>query len=153
MVYGTINKIRFWYNGEGIMIKSENIKTFVKQTLGCGCPEEVFNHIGYQTNIKLDDNILISNKINIGNRLLIYIVEISNPDSVKHVLSSLLDIGKKERDSSGFNRFRLVLATDKLDEIKEVADIVFKTIDKDERIHLHVISKKNIPIFSNESLC
>jgi hypothetical protein len=68
-------------------------------------------------------------------------------------LPFLLNIGKKERDSSGFNRFRLVLATDKLDEIKEVADIVFKTIDKDERIHLHIIPKKNIQIFSNESLC
>lgn len=127
------------------MIKTEYIKTLVRQTLGCGCPEEVFNHIGYQANIKLDDNILISNKINIGNRLLIYIVEISNPDSVKHVLSSLLDIGKKERDSSGFNRFRLVLATDKLNKIKEVADVTFKTIDKDDRIHLHIISINDIP--------
>jgi hypothetical protein len=72
---------------------------------------------------------------------------------MKHTLSFLLNIGKKERDSSGFNRFRLVLATDKLDEIKEVADVTFKTIDKDDRIHLHVISKKDIPIFSNESLC
>ena len=88
---------------------------------------------------------MISNKINIGNRLLIYIVEISNPDSVKHVLSSLLDIGKKERDSSGFNRFRLVLATNKLNKIKEVADVTFKTIDKDDRIHLHIISKNDSP--------
>jgi hypothetical protein len=127
------------------MIKTEYIKTFVRQTLGCGCPEAVFNHIGYQANIKLDNNILISSKINIGNRLLIYIVEISNPDSVKHVLSSLLDIGKKERDSSGFNRFRLVLATDKLNKIKEVADVTFKTIDKDEKIHLHIIPKNDIP--------
>jgi hypothetical protein len=135
------------------MIKTENIKTFVRQTLGCACPEEVFKRIDCQSNIKLNDNILLSSKINVGNKLLIYVVEINDQDSMKHTLPFLLNIGKKERDSSGFNRFRLVLATDKLDEIKEVADIVFKTIDKDERIHLHIIPKKNIQIFSNESLC
>jgi hypothetical protein len=135
------------------MIRTEDIKSFVRQTLGCACPEEVFKRIDCQSNIKLNDNILLSSKINVGNKLLIYVVEINDQDSMKHTLSFLLNIGKKERDSSGFNRFRLVLATDKLDEIKEVADVTFKTIDKDDRIHLHVISKKDIPIFSNESLC
>ncbi len=127
------------------MIKTENIKTFVRQTLGCGCPEEVFNHIGYQANIKLDNNILISSKINIGNRLLIYVVEINNQDFIRRTLPNLVEIGKKERDSSGFNRFRLVLATNKLNKIKEVADVTFKTIDKDEKIHLHIIPKNDIP--------
>jgi hypothetical protein len=135
------------------MIRTEDIKSFARQTLGCACPEEVFKRIDCQSNIKLNDNILLSSKINVGNKLLIYVVEINDQDSMKHTLSFLLNIGKKERDSSGFNRFRLVLATDKLDEIKEVADVTFKTIDKDDRIHLHVISKKDIPIFSNESLC
>jgi hypothetical protein len=135
------------------MIRTEDIKSFVRQTLGCACPEEVFKRIDCQSNIKLNDNLLLSSKINVGNKLLIYVVEINDQDSMKHTLSFLLNIGKKERDSSGFNRFRLVLATDKLDEIKEVADVTFKTIDKDDRIHLHVISKKDIPIFSNESLC
>jgi hypothetical protein len=135
------------------MIRTEDIKSFARQTLGCACPEEVFKRIDCQSNIKLNDNLLLSSKINVGNKLLIYVVEINDQDSMKHTLSFLLNIGKKERDSSGFNRFRLVLATDKLDEIKEVADVTFKTIDKDDRIHLHVISKKDIPIFSNESLC
>lgn len=127
------------------MIKTENIKSFVRQTLGCACPEEAFKRIDCQSNIKLNDNILLSSKINVGNKLLIYVVEINDQDSMKHTLPFLLNIGKKERDSSGFNRFRLVLATDKLNKIKEVADVTFKTIDKDDRIHLHIISKNDIP--------
>ena len=127
------------------MIKTENIKAFVRQTLGCACPEEVFKRIDCQSNIKLNDNILLSSKINVGNKLLIYVVEINDQDFIRRTLPNLVEIGKKERDSSGFNRFRLVLATNKLNKIKEVADVTFKTIDKDDRIHLHIISKNDSP--------
>lgn len=140
-------KIRF-----GIMVAmkydKEDIKTFVKQTLGCACPEELFEYIDFQSNIQLNDTIVVRNKINIGNRLLIYVVEVNNPDSIEYVLPFLVDIGKKDRDSLRCNRFRLVFATDRLDEIKQVADSLFKTIDKDERIHLHIVSKDDLPILS-----
>lgn len=130
------------------MINKENIKTFVQQTLGCGCPEEVFHYIDCQVNSKLHDTVSGS-KINIGNRLLIYVVEVNNPDSLNHTLPFLFDIGKKERDGKGFNRFRLVLATDAFNEIKQVAEDIFKDIDKDEKVHLHIVLKNSIPVFSN----
>jgi len=121
------------------------IKTFVKQTLGCGCPEEVFEYIDCKSNIKLKNDILLRNKINIGNRLLIYIIEANNPSFIKNSLPLLLSAGIKERDSLRFNRFRLVLITDKVDEIKEVAESLFNTINKDEKVHLHVVPKDKVP--------
>jgi hypothetical protein len=124
----------------------ERIKTFVQKTLGCGCPEEVFEYIDCQFNIKLDD-IELSSKINIGNRLLIYITEVNNQSSVKNILPSLVSAGKNERDNLKFNRFRLVLVTDKLDEIKGSVETIFNTIPKDEKVHLHVVDKKKVPIF------
>ena len=124
----------------------ENIKTFVKNTLGCGCPEEVFEYIDCQSNIKLND-VVLRNRINIGNRLLIYIVEVHNGDSLKNVLPLLIATGKKERDDLKFNRFRLVLASDNIDETKKAAEDIFKTIDKDEKIYLHIIFKTDLPIF------
>jgi hypothetical protein len=124
----------------------EAIKTFVQKTLGCGCPEEVFEYIDCQFNIKLDD-IELSSKINIGNRLLIYITEVNNQSSVKNILPSLVSAGKNERDTLKFNRFRLVLVTDKLNEIKGSAETIFNTITKDEKVHLHVVDKKKVPIF------
>jgi hypothetical protein len=127
------------------MISNEDIKTFVQQTLGCACPEEIFNHIECQSNIKLADNIVLSNKINIGGRLLIYIIEVNNPDSIKYILPSILSTGQGERDRLNFNRFRLVLAVDSLNEIKHVVDFIFN--NKDERIHLHIVSKDNFPRF------
>lgn len=125
----------------------ESIKTFVQKTLGCGCPEEVFKYIDCQFNIKIDD-IVLSSKINIGNRLLIYVVNVNDQNSVKNILSFLVNTGKNERDNLNFNRFRLVLVTDRLSEIKETAEIIFKTISEDEKVHLHIIDKKNVPIFS-----
>jgi hypothetical protein len=122
-----------------VKFDKEKIKTFVKQTLGCACPEEVFEYIDCQSNIKLNDDILLHNKINIGNRLLIYIVEANNPGLIKNVLPFLVNTGKKERDNLRFNRFRLVLVTDKLDEIKETAESIFDTIQKDEKVHLHIL--------------
>lgn len=127
-------------------IDKERIKTFVQKTLGCGCPEEVFKYIDCQYNIKLND-IVLSSKINIGNRLLIYVIEVNNQSSIKNILPLLVSKGKNERDNLGFNRFRLVLVTDKLNEIKETAETIFKTILKDEKVHLHVVSKNKVPIF------
>jgi len=123
------------------------IKTFVQQTLGCGCPEEVFKLIDCQFNIKLNDEIILHNKIKIGNRLLIYGLEVNNTGPIKNILPFLVDAGKTERDNLKFNRFRLVLITDRLDEIKQTAESIFNIINKDEKVHLHVVHKEEVPIF------
>jgi hypothetical protein len=128
-----------------VNLDKKNIKTFVKLTLGCTCPEEVFEYIDCQSNIKLNDDIVLSNKINIGNRLLIYVVEVTNPVFIKNVLPFLVNTGKKERDNLRFNRFRLVLVTENLDKIKEIAESIFDTIHKDDKVHLHVIQKDKVP--------
>lgn len=122
------------------------IKTFIQQTLGCGCPEKVFEYIDFQSNIRLN-NIILKNKINVGNRLLLYIIEINDTSSLENILPVLISSGKKERDSMKFNRFRLVLITDKLSEIEESAENIFEKISKDEKVHLHVVDKKKVPIF------
>jgi hypothetical protein len=130
------------------MVNNENITTFVQRILGCGCPEEVFRYIECQSDIKIND-IALKNRVNIGNRLLIYVVQVNESTPLSHILTLLYNAGKKDRDSSGFNRFRLVLATEILDDIKHSAEDIFKAINKDDKMHLHVILKKNIPAFTN----
>jgi len=120
------------------------IKTFVQQTLGCGCPEDVFKYINSQSSILLN-NILLRNKINIGNKLLIFVIEVNRVDSLKETLKLLVNAGKKERDSLGFNRFRLVIVADNPGILEQNACNIFNSLEKDERIHLHVIHKKDIP--------
>lgn len=128
------------------MIKNENVKAFVRQTLGCMCPDEVFEYIDCQHNVKLDGDLLLNSKINVGNRLLIYVIEANDPDFIKNSLSTLISLGKNERDKRGFNRFRLVIVTDKMSEIKHIAQKIFEDSGhKDEKVHLHVVSRNEIP--------
>jgi hypothetical protein len=121
------------------------IKDFAQMTLGCGCPEEVFRHIDCKSDISVGD-VLLKSRINIGNRLLVYIVEIHDMSSIRRVVNVLVGAGVKDRNESGFNRFRLVLATDDPAVMKETAESIFADIAKDDKVHLHVISRKDIPV-------
>lgn len=128
------------------MTISEDIKAFVKHTLGCQCPEQVFEHIEWHRNVRVD-HILLSNKLNVGNRLLIYVLTGENTDSVKSSLLTLVRQGKNERDTLGFNRLRLVIVADEtnVSEIGRAATGLFERSDKDERVHLHVVKASELP--------
>ena len=52
----------------------------------------------------------------------------------------------KERDSFGFNRYRLVLAADNPSIFKKHACDIFDTLEKDERVHMHVVHKDDIEL-------
>jgi len=141
--------ITIWYNGL-MNFDGKAIKTFVQHTLGCGCPEEVFQSMDCQFNIRLNNDIHLRNKINIGNRLLIYVLEVNNTGPLRNILPLLVNSGRTERDNLKFNRFRLVLATDRVDEIKKTADSIFNAISEDEKVHLHIVDKEKVPTFEKK---
>lgn len=129
-------------------MSNSKIKSFAKQTLRCQCPEEVFDFIDCQRDIELSNQILLTNKINIGNRLLIYIVETDDINFIKNNLPTIFQFGIKEKDSKAFNRIRFVIATNKIEKIKLIAENIFKNLtDKDDKIHLHLISKNEFTQF------
>jgi hypothetical protein len=120
----------------------EHIKKFVKKTLGCLCPDEVFEHIEHERNIKIDSDIVLKSRINIGNRLLVYIISINSERFIVNNLKSIVFYGVDERDARGFNRFRLVLETVEPGKLEKTARSVFSSIkNKDEKTHLHIVKK------------
>jgi hypothetical protein len=125
------------------MIDKEKIKRFVQDALGCGCPEEVFRSIDCKRDVDLGGGVILHSIITIGNRLLIYVVY-DNKDFVEKHLAFLVSAGKKERDSRGLNRFRLVIVTDR---IPGRGDVIRQTFDelqeKDEDIHLHIMNSNS----------
>ena len=129
-------------------MSNTTIKAFAQQTLGCGCPEEVFDSIDCQRDIELSPQIVLTNKINIGNRLLVYILQTDDSNFIKNNLPAIVQLGIKERDSKGLNRVRFVIVADKPGEIQPVAENTFKDLaSKDEKIHLHVLNKKDFVQF------
>jgi hypothetical protein len=120
------------------------IKRFVQETLGCSCPEEVFNKIDYQ---KEGDGIL-GRKVTVGDRLLIYIITIDRKSSIQGVINSALEQGVLERERKGFNRFRLVLVASRPDELRSSAEQAFNSSGyTDEKTHFHVVSESDVVSF------
>lgn len=121
-------------------LSRERIQHFVRLTLGCACPEEVFSHTTCQHSVPLTDTLWLSHKIDISSRLLIYVFTTNNSELVMNVLPELVLIGKDERERKGYKRFRLVIASDHPDTISVHAKKTFNTLDCiDEKIHLHII--------------
>ena len=116
----------------------QEIKRFVQETLGCSCPEEVFNKIDHQKG----SNNIWGQKVNIGDRLLIYIINADSESEIPELLLSSLEKGVAERNQKGFNRFRLVLAVSRPDELYSLAEKAFQNSEYiDEKTHLHVVNK------------
>ncbi|NVM20313.1 MAG: hypothetical protein HWN68_00850 [Desulfobacterales bacterium] len=125
------------------MTNDKGIINFVRHTLGCTCPDEVFDQIecrdgGGRTST-------YTQSITLGGRLLIYIWKTNDPSLVEAELPAMLAAGKNERDRRGLNRFRAVIATDDVDRIGSIAKQLFRDLsDKDEKVHLHVVNMHDV---------
>ncbi|MFO7966915.1 MAG: hypothetical protein R6U44_04885 [Archaeoglobaceae archaeon] len=116
---------------------SDEVKKFVRETLGCQCPEEVFEKIEVDSEVRVAD-YTVDRRINVGDRLLIYLVDgdkLQNKD-----LEVLVRTGKEERDSAGFNRFRLVVMSDGEIELERLEELVRDY----EKVHLHAVGRSMV---------
>ena len=125
-------------------IKSSDIKHFVREQLGCACPDEVFSTIRVKYKPCLFEDMPVDYLIEIGNRLLVAI-SINNVNGINVTLEHVFQTGKKYRDSHGFNRFRLVVATTDKETRASIQSAYDSLILKDEKIHLHVVDPAVLP--------
>ena len=126
------------------MQKYPEIKRFVQEALGCSCPEEVFNKIDYQKEI----DGFPGRKVNVGDRLLIYIISMNGRSNIQGVINSALEQGVEERNKKGLNRFRLVLVSSRPDELRSMAENAFDSSGyTDEKTHLHIVSESDVVSF------
>ncbi len=127
---------------------NRNIIKFVRNTLGCKCPDEIFDRIECRDDDS--DTDPYTRSITLGERLLVYIWETNDPSLVEAKLPAMLLCGKNERDRRGLNRFRAVIATDDVDGIDSIAQRLFRDFsDKDEKVHLHVVPTREVADLEN----
>jgi hypothetical protein len=107
-------------------------RRFVRDRLGCGCPEALLARMEI-------DPLPELTRLRVGGRLLVHIRICPGPDTLPHLLAGWLADGVAQRDAQGFNRFRLVLATDDEAAVRPVAEALFATLDGDDRRHLHLV--------------
>lgn len=119
-------------------MERENIKHFALEVLGCGCNHSVFDSIEVTDDVKLQCGVRLTKKILIGKRLLIYVTPegCCAPGEVGAVIAE----GMAERDSSGYNRLRLVIVAPDAAVLSGVYSEAFARVQvKDEKCHIHIV--------------
>lgn len=122
------------------------IERFVRGTLGCQCPDEVFRRVESGP-LALSGVGGTGRRLVIGDRLLIYIVTASDrPDQAPRI-EQLAREGREERDRRGYHRFRLVIALPAVaGDAASLEQRFARTLQGDERAHLHVLAADPLPI-------
>lgn len=125
------------------MVNDENTIRFVRRTLGCACPDEVFKKIEYGDADRGEESCVQT--ITVGGRLLIHLWKVNDLATVEAKLPTVLFRGKEHRDRLGLNRIRIVLATDDVERVGSLARQLFQAWSgKDEKVHLHVLRTEDL---------
>jgi len=127
-----------------VLSDKEKIKVFVKNTLGCGCPDKVFEKIDISKLLLSGDEGELT-RIVVGDTLLIYIIRAELSDDFVDSVEALGMAGKADRDTSNYNRFRLVVSgfgdDDQQGRLSERFSKLFAT---DEKMHLHFVNDEQL---------
>jgi hypothetical protein len=120
---------------------------FVRHTLGCGCPDEVFEHIRIDTQPEAFNGLPVDYLIDIGGRLLVAVCISADWRQLRQSLAAIVHNAREYRDRNGFNRFRLVVAAEETQTAQAALQVQFESAiaDGDEKIHLHVLAPAALP--------
>jgi hypothetical protein len=128
----------------------QKVEGFVRDTLGCSCPDEVFEQI-VVCPVSPVPGLPIDGSLEIGGRLLIYVSIIKGVHVITESLEQIVREGKHARDSRGFNRFRFVVVAAQVEASKAVFLPLFNSLPfVDDKVHLHIITDEGIPALFQE---
>ena len=121
------------------------IEHFVRRTLGCGCPDEVFQHLVVSRLPSIAGRPPIV-QLQVGSRLLIHVVTPPDGAAVTGWVEQLAANGRAARDRHGYNRFRLVVASPAPSaSTREIQERFARAITGDEKAHLHFVCSDQLP--------
>ena len=124
---------------------TSSIKDFIKDQLGCGCPDQVFLSIRITQQPGYFDGLPVESLLEVGGRLLVAIGKQCDWRGLSNNLEKIIHTGISFRDDNGFNRFRLVIPT----EDEETRRIIQRDYDsltrKDDKTHIHFVAPSELP--------
>jgi hypothetical protein len=124
------------------MWDNEKIKALVRNTLGCGCPEKVFEKIDV-SKLHIVEHEKEATRIVVGDTLLIYIISPELSGNFDDGVEKIAIAGKIDRDTNNYNRFRLVI-TGFEDHVQQgnVSQRFSNLFNTDEKMHIHFVNQK-----------
>ena len=124
--------------------RRQAIAAFARDTLGCGCPAEVFDQI-QESQLDLPGLPDPGRRFAIGGRLLFYLVAPADPEAALVHLAAWVAMGRAERDAQRMNRLRLAIAADYPEALSARLQARFDALPGlDGRLHLHVLPSDTV---------
>lgn len=128
------------------MTRSERLRDFIKEVLGCNCPDSALAHIRLDRHPAEIAGVPLTLRISIAGRLLVHVVCTDEPGELVESLDAVFDAGRRLRDDNGFNRFRFVVGTRAPTDARDALMAAFLALPhRDARQHLHVVSMDDVP--------
>ncbi|MFV2071354.1 MAG: hypothetical protein ACC742_01695 [Thermoanaerobaculales bacterium] len=126
--------------------QSARLRHFVRSTLGCGCPEEVLQHIT-SSRFNLCARTPLT-RLDVGGRLLVYLFEAEEGTGISEAaLREAVEHGVAERDRLGFNRLRIVVAADDPEALRPAVEGSFAVLEHSaDRVNLHLVATSDLPL-------
>jgi hypothetical protein len=128
-----------------IIAATPSIRHFIKGRLGCGCPDEVFESIQLTHQPDCFNGLPVESLLEVGGRLLVAIGKQGDWLRLNKNLEQIIHAGILFRDRNGFNRFRLVIATDDEEVRLAIQQSYDSLTGKDEKTHIHFVTPKELP--------
>ena len=129
-----------------VPINAKAVTRFVREVLGCNCPDEVFQRMCFQRGSTAVRSCPVDYELQIGGRLLIVVSSAAEELANPAILEEVIGEGKRARDRAKFNRFRLIVPAG-----KEESDALLRSFleikNRDEKTHLHVVEPALVPQF------
>ena len=139
--------MRYWAYGKGATRQRPAGTRFVREVIGCHCPDEVLCRIEVQRGSSAIKHCSADYELRIGGRLLIVVTSEPVKKPVPQ-LDRVIAEGRRAGEDSHFNRFRLVVQSRNASGEKEKLFQAFEAFsNKDERTHVHLLGKGEVPNF------
>ena len=125
-------------------VNTSSLVHFIRHTLGCGCPDSVFENIEQSA---LPSCVVTPpcTRVVVGETLLIYLVSHAHLTAATEQVIELGRRGRADRDEHGYNRFRLVLSSDPSHPQALAAAAQFASaFSHDEKMHIHLVEMKQV---------
>ncbi len=125
---------------------ADTLRRFVRDGLGCTCPDAVLRSIEVEANPAVFADLGPGTQlIKVGGRLLVLVVRMADGGDLSQRLAEWFARGRALREREGWNRFRLVVAAADPAGAGPILTKAFDDLGLDDRLHLHVIAARELP--------
>ena len=122
-----------------------DVERFVRGTLGCSCPDEVFRTVSVSRLPAVAGRPAVLQLL-VGSRLLVHVASAPQDAPAADWIEQLAANGRAARDRHGYNRFRLVVVgTGPATPSGDLEARFARAVARDERAHLHLLDRHQLP--------